>query len=93
MAAGLAVLAPDEGGPAEVIDDRHTGRLFRSRDAESLAAAMVALRADPAERRRLGDAARHAVEDYRPQTLAERLERAYERVLQNRSQASPADRR
>ncbi len=93
MAAGLAVLAPDEGGPAEVIDDGRTGRLFQSRDADSLARAMLALRADPAERRRLGDAARLAVEDYRPQTLAGRLERVYERVLQVRSQASPAERR
>ena len=93
MAAGLAVLAPDEGGPAEVIDDGRTGRLFHSRDADSLAAAMVALRADPAERGRLGDAARLAVDDYRPQVLAERLERAYEHVLQDRSQASSAVRR
>ena len=50
MAAGLAVIAADEGGPASVIADGETGRLFRSRDLDSLAAAMRALRRDPAER-------------------------------------------
>jgi glycosyltransferase involved in cell wall biosynthesis len=91
MAAGLAVIAPDEGGPAAVLADGQTGRLFRSRDPDSLAAAMAALCADAAERRRLGSAAQRAAEDYRPEVVAEQLERAYERVLQNRSQASPAD--
>jgi glycosyltransferase involved in cell wall biosynthesis len=93
MAAGLAVIAPDEGGPAAVIADGETGRLFRSRDPDSLATAMAALCADPSERQRLGSAAQRAVEDYKPQVLAERLERAYERILQNRSQASGGDRR
>ena len=44
MAAGLAVIAADEGGPAEIIADGETGRLFRSRDQRSLAAAMRSLR-------------------------------------------------
>jgi glycosyltransferase involved in cell wall biosynthesis len=81
MAAGLAVIAPDEGGPAEVIDDGRTGRLFASRDQQSLAAAMRALREDPGARERLGAAARRAVEDYRPETIAARIEHVYERVL------------
>jgi glycosyltransferase involved in cell wall biosynthesis len=93
MAAGLAVIAPDEGGPAAVIADGRTGRLFHSRDRDSLAAAMAALCADPAERRRLGTAAQRAIEEYRPPVLAERLERAYEQLLQHRSQASPGGRR
>lgn len=87
MAAGLAVIAPDEGGPATVIADGETGRLFKSRDAASLAAAMRALAADPAERRRLGDAARLAAEDYDPQLIAGRLEHVYESVLAVRGQA------
>ena len=32
MAAGLAVIAPDQGGPAAVIEDGRTGRLFRMGD-------------------------------------------------------------
>ncbi len=81
MAAGLAVLAPDEGGPAGVIDDGRTGRLFRSRDIDSLAAAMRALNEQPAERERLGSSARSAIEDYHPDVVAARLEDVYRRLL------------
>jgi glycosyltransferase involved in cell wall biosynthesis len=81
MAAGLPVIAPDEGGPVTVIADGQTGHLFKSRDSDSLAASMRALAADPAGRRRLGDAARSAAEDYDPRVVAGRLERVYESVL------------
>jgi len=81
MAAGLAVLAPDEGGPASVIADGQTGRLFASRDQASLAAAMRALREDPRERERLGAAGRGALSEYHPDAIARRLEEVYERVL------------
>jgi glycosyltransferase involved in cell wall biosynthesis len=81
MAAGLAVLAPDEGGPAAVIADGETGRLFRSRDAGSLAAAMRELSEDGSARERLGASARGAVEPYRPDAVAGRLEQVYECVL------------
>ncbi|HUB74359.1 MAG TPA: glycosyltransferase family 4 protein [Solirubrobacteraceae bacterium] len=81
MAAGLAVIASDEGGPADVIEHGRTGRLFRSREPGSLAQAMRELRDDAGERARLGEAARAAVEPYRPERIAERLERVYEQVL------------
>jgi glycosyltransferase involved in cell wall biosynthesis len=86
MAAGLAVIAADEGGPASVIVDGQTGRLFRSRAPDSLAAAMRALRDDPRERERLGAAAQGVVADYHPDVVAQQLERVYERVLQERGQ-------
>jgi glycosyltransferase involved in cell wall biosynthesis len=81
MAAGLAVIAADEGGPAEVIADGETGRLFSSRDERSLAGAMRALREDPRERERLGVAARGALAEYHPDAVAQQLEHAYECVL------------
>ncbi len=81
MAAGLPVIAPDEGGPATTIADGETGRLFRSRDAGALAGAMRALSEDPAERERLGAAARRAAERYDPDAIAARLEQVYERVV------------
>jgi glycosyltransferase involved in cell wall biosynthesis len=81
MAAGLAVIAPDEGGPASVIVDGETGRLFRGRELDSLSAAMRALRDDPGERERLGTAARGTVADYHPEVLARRLEQVYEDVI------------
>ncbi len=82
MAAGLAVLAPDEGGPADVIEDGRTGRLFASRDEASLASAMRALRDSPQECERLGGHARRAVEAYHPDVTAGRLEEVYRRVLE-----------
>ncbi|HEX3517702.1 MAG TPA: glycosyltransferase family 4 protein [Solirubrobacteraceae bacterium] len=82
MAAGLPVLAPDEGGPASVIEDGKTGRLFRSRERDSLAAAMRSLSVDRGERERLGAGARCAVESYRPEHLADRIEQLYDRLLE-----------
>ena len=58
MAAGLTVLAPDQGGPATVIEDGRTGRLFRMGDQQRLAAAMRELGEDPGARERLSGAAR-----------------------------------
>jgi len=81
MAAGLPVIAPDEGGPATLIADGETGRLFRSRDAHSLAGAMRELGEDPAARERLGAAARRAVDAYHPDALAARFEAVYDAVL------------
>ena len=80
MAAGLAVIAPDEGGPASIIDDGRTGRLFASRDEGELAAAMRALREDPSERERLGHQAREAIAAYHPDAVAERLQLVYEQL-------------
>jgi glycosyltransferase involved in cell wall biosynthesis len=93
MAAGLAVLAADEGGPADLIDDGRTGKLFASRNPEALAAAMSALRGDPAERERLGDAARGAAEAYHPHTLATRYTEVYEHVVSRPAGAAQALRR
>jgi len=81
MAAGLAVIAADEGGPASVIANGETGQLFRSRDQDSLCATMRSLREDPHERERLGQAAQSAVADYHPDVIAGQLEQVYEQVL------------
>jgi len=81
MAAGLPVLAPDEGGPAEVIDDGRTGLLYPLGDEGALAAGMRALAADRERRRRLGAAARQAAAAYAPEALAARFEQAYEQLL------------
>jgi glycosyltransferase involved in cell wall biosynthesis len=82
MAASLPVIAPDEGGPAEVIVDGETGRLFAARSVDALAAAMRALSADPQARERLGSAARRSIVAYHPECVGEQLEEVYEQVLQ-----------
>jgi glycosyltransferase involved in cell wall biosynthesis len=85
MAAGLAVIAADEGGPATVIADGETGRLFASRDQGSLVATMRALRDDPGERERLGAAAQGALAAYHPDAVAKQLEDVYDCVLRESS--------
>jgi glycosyltransferase involved in cell wall biosynthesis len=84
MAAGLAVIAADEGGPASVVSDGHTGVLFASRDEAALARAMRELDADPGERARLGEAAQAAADAYRPEVIALQIEEVYASVLRER---------
>jgi glycosyltransferase involved in cell wall biosynthesis/predicted metal-dependent phosphoesterase TrpH len=55
-ASGLPVVAVGEGGPAALIENRHTGILCQP-DADHLAGAVLQLTASPALRRRLGKAA------------------------------------
>ena len=62
MAAGLPVVASAVGGVAELVLDGETGVLVRPGDPEALAAALGPLLADPALRRRLGDAGRARAE-------------------------------
>ena len=64
LAAGLPVVASDVGQVAEVLDDEHTGLLCRPGDPGELAAAISALRADPARAASLGRAGRAMVEQH-----------------------------
>jgi glycosyltransferase involved in cell wall biosynthesis len=61
-AAGLPIVATAAGGTVEIITDGVTGRLVEIGDEDALVEALTDLRADPAARRRLGDAARADVE-------------------------------
>jgi glycosyltransferase involved in cell wall biosynthesis len=58
MAAGLPVVAADVGGLREVVEDGVTGHLFAAGDVGALVEKLAALAAEPAVRRRLGEAAR-----------------------------------
>jgi glycosyltransferase involved in cell wall biosynthesis len=90
MAAGLAVIAPDEGGPASIITDGRTGLLFASRDAGSLGGAMLELRDDPERREQLGTAARVALGSYHPAVIAEQLESVYAELSRSRRRRATA---
>ena len=91
MAAGLPVLAAAAGGPAEIIEDGVDGVHVPPGYPEALAAALRRLAADPARRRRLGDAARRSARRYAPERTAEQMRGAYRMALAvSRARRSPA---
>lgn len=73
QASGAAVIAPDSGGAADLIDHGVTGLRFRAHDAASLAANLAELESDRGAVVRLGAAARAAVEQCTWEAAAERL--------------------
>jgi glycosyltransferase involved in cell wall biosynthesis len=81
MAAGIAVVAANAGGPAEVIDDGVTGLLFRPGDVAALSAALRRLVEDPGLVRRLGEAGRAKAGDYTPEAIAAQVMNLYRSVL------------
>jgi glycosyltransferase involved in cell wall biosynthesis len=80
MAAGLAVVAADEGGPAEILRDTGAGRLFRARDVSSLAEVLIELREAPALRIQLGAAAGKALKPFQAEPVAAAMYRVYATV-------------
>jgi sugar transferase (PEP-CTERM/EpsH1 system associated) len=81
MAAGLPPIASAVGGNGEIVRNGVDGRLFASDDEAGLAACLVALCRDDAQRSRLAAAARervYAAFDIR--RMIERYEQLYERV-------------
>ncbi|HZS30083.1 MAG TPA: glycosyltransferase family 4 protein [Gaiellaceae bacterium] len=77
MAAGLAVVAADAGGPVELIEDGVDGLLVPPGDATTLAGALRRLHADPELRRRLGEAARERSRAFTPERSAAQLLEIY----------------
>jgi glycosyltransferase involved in cell wall biosynthesis len=89
MAAGLAVVAAGAGGPAEIVRSGVDGLLVQPHDTAALAAALAMLAADPAQRGRLGAAARERSRDFTPERAAVRLAAVYRGLLADR--LTPAD--
>jgi glycosyltransferase involved in cell wall biosynthesis/predicted metal-dependent phosphoesterase TrpH len=75
-ASGLPVVAVSEGGPAWLIENRHTGLLCRP-DADHLAGAVLQLASSPMLRGRLGEAARRAAESRSWERALEQLAAGY----------------
>jgi len=63
MALGTPVIASRVGGIVEIVDDGQTGLLVAPEDAADLAAAIGRLADDAAERMRLAEAARAAIQE------------------------------
>lgn len=81
MTSGLAVIAADEGGPAEVVHDGVDGLLVPPRRADLLAEAMTRLAGDEGLRRELGAAARQSARRFSAEHTAEQVLAVYARVL------------
>jgi glycosyltransferase involved in cell wall biosynthesis/predicted metal-dependent phosphoesterase TrpH len=79
-ASGLPTVAVGEGGPAALIENRHTGILCRP-DADHLAGAVLQLASSPALRRRLGEAAVRAAAGRSWERAMEQLAIGYRRAL------------
>lgn len=79
MAAGKAVIAVREAGPAEVITDGVDGLLVAPRDPEAMRAAVARLYVDAELRRRLGSSGVPKVRrDYSPRRIASQVSECLE---------------
>jgi glycosyltransferase involved in cell wall biosynthesis len=81
-AAGCCVVAAAHGGLPEILRDGETGRLVAPGDPAALARALNELRADPAQRERLGAAAAADVsERFSVDRLLQRTQALYDELL------------
>jgi len=79
-ASGLPVVAVAAGGPATLIENRHTGLLCRP-DADQIAGALLQLASSPELRRKLGGAAIHAARRRSWELSMAQLAAGYRRAL------------
>jgi glycosyltransferase involved in cell wall biosynthesis len=79
-ASGLAIVAVAEGGPATLIENRHTGLLCRP-DADHLAGTLLRLASSPELRRQLGTAAATAARERSWERSLGQLAAGYRRAL------------
>jgi glycosyltransferase involved in cell wall biosynthesis len=77
QAHGIACVASDTGGLAELAAGGAAARLVPPGDVDALAGAIAALIDDPSARRELGRAARRAAERYDWGAIAQHYERVY----------------
>ncbi len=92
MSAGRGLVATDPSGMAEMLRDGNTefGRLVPPRSPAEIARAVVELLQNPAERMRLGAAARQRVLDqYSLSRVGVLQEASYLRAIQRRNAAGP----
>lgn len=92
MAAGRGVVAATPSGMDEMLrdGDREYGRLVPPRSPEKIAAAIIALLQDPAQRREYGAAARQRVlEQYSLSRVGALQEESYRRAMERRAAAGP----
>ncbi len=91
MAAGIPAVAFAVGGPAEIIADGETGYLIPPRDVVALAERLQELLENPAERARVGSAARRVVrERFHRERILSQIESLYEAIRHRATSAKTA---
>jgi glycosyltransferase involved in cell wall biosynthesis/predicted metal-dependent phosphoesterase TrpH len=88
-ASGVPVVAVAEGGPASLVENRHTGMLCQA-DPDHIAGTVLQLAASPLLRRHLGAAAVRAARECSWGRAMEQLAEGYRRVLEVESAAGQA---
>jgi glycosyltransferase involved in cell wall biosynthesis len=79
-ASGLPVVAIAEGGPASLVENRHTGMLCKA-DPDHVAGTVLQLASSPLLRRHLGASARRAAGERSWEHALEQLASGYRRAL------------
>lgn len=89
-ASGLPVVAPDAGGPVDLVRPGVDGFLFDPHDDRTLRRAVSLLVADPGLRARFGESGRRAVLDRTWENLGDQLLGHYDSVIRDRRVAEIA---
>jgi glycosyltransferase involved in cell wall biosynthesis/predicted metal-dependent phosphoesterase TrpH len=87
-ASGLPIVAVAEGGPAALVENRHTGLLCRP-DADHLAGTLLQLASSPQLRSQLGEAASRAARERSWERSMGQLAAGYRRALEPAAAARP----
>jgi glycosyltransferase involved in cell wall biosynthesis len=83
MARGVAVVAVDSGGPAEFVEDGHTGVLAPTGRPEALADALEPLLSSPSRREEIGRAGRQQFEqEFTNSAMCKRFFSALQMIVQ-----------
>jgi glycosyltransferase involved in cell wall biosynthesis len=86
MARGVATVAVDSGGPAEFVQDGHTGVLARSGEPRALAEALERVLVSPALREQIGRAGRERyLEEFTDAAMRRRFFARMEETLQSKA--------
>jgi glycosyltransferase involved in cell wall biosynthesis len=88
--AGCAIVATDVDGVSEALDCGEAGLLVPVRDVQALASALCRILGDEAERSEWKAKARHGIESYCVQQMANEVNAVYDELV---SDKRPADHR
>lgn len=83
MAAGVPVVAPNVGGPADLVEHGETGLLYPAGNVNELRRCIDALVENPAARAVMNSQARHAVKDRTWTFVSDELVEHYRNVLRS----------